>query len=84
MHAINPPRILVTKQVDLCQKYCSFAPDQLHHLIYPKLSIKMIEKTKDYCRCTATKRLDKIKMMKDKKVIVSDEDDEDLDDKKKK
>ena len=40
----------------------------------------MIEKIKDHRRRTKQKRLDKINMMKGKKVIVDDEEDIDLDD----
>ena len=84
MRTIDLPGILDMKQLDLCLKYCRFVPDHLHHLICPKPPNEMIEKTKDYYQHTANKRLHKIKMMKGKKVIVHDKDDEDLDDNKKK
>ena len=82
MPAIDPPGIPEMKQVDLYQKYRGFVPDHFHHLICPKPSDEMIDRIKDHRRRTANKRLDKIKMMKGKKMIVDDEDDEELDDDK--
>ena len=74
MLVVDTPGIPDMKQVDLHTKYREFVPDELHHLIYPKPSDDIIAKIKDYRRLTATKRLEKIKMMKDMKVIVDDVD----------
>ena len=70
------------KQVDLYQKYHGFVPDRFHQYICPKPSDEMIDRIKDHRRRAANKRLDKMKEMKGKKMIVDDEDDEDLDDDK--
>ena len=72
------------KQVDLYQKYCGFVPDRFHPFISPKPSNEMINNIKDYYRCTSQKRLDKIKIIKSKKVIVDNEDNKDFKDNKKK
>ena len=80
MRIIDTPGIPEMKQVDLHQKHRKFVPDCFHPLICPKTSDEMIENMKDHRRRTKQKRLDKINMMKGKKVIVDDEEDIDLDD----
>ena len=84
MRTIDLLGILDMKKVNLHQKCHDFAPDQLHYLICPKPPDEMIAKTKSHCRRTIAKRLDEIKMTKNKKAISDNEDNEDLDNKKKK
>ena len=67
------------KQVDLYTKYREFVPDELHDLICPKPPDEIISKIKDHRRCTANKRLEKIKTMKNMKLIVDDDDNDEKD-----